>query len=463
MCVCGSTGFHAIDVFSQLFIFSVRLEVRGIAWYAIKCCNAACKVFACVAVDEWNCVLPNRAAFSWIEKLIFCVFFSFSAPFLFHRFWYISLVACYRNTTTCTWHHFDASKFHAHDGTKSNSKFNDFAINYDIHLVNGNPNQSSSNPLAFQFSFDQQNILEMNLIFFFVYLILVPMQIYAVRIQKHPVTKLFTLSLILEFVSLVFILSYYIRYAASGVGNESIKTTGDILDILSRVCVIRTTHQHTNNSHEFIHFSRFVFLFICRQRSCWYCCCWPKDGLSHDSRSQNRDGFYWCPFGYRIVLFMWCYTCGIELVFSNSDWYRLTLIELDPVLFGTWRNVIGFFFHFHFQTEVDVISDIDEYQTWPGWLVLASRSSIMLWFLWELRNTMKYEHSTRKLDFLLHFGASSLVWFIYLPVVAIVALQVNALWRYKLLLGKYEHKLSHRMPCSMQRIAMSAQRFHKLT
>lgn len=49
---------------------------------------------------------------------------------------------------------------------------------------------------------------------------------------------------------------------------------------------------------------------------------------------------------------------------------------------------------------------------------------------------MKYEHSTRKLDFLLHFGASSLVWFIYLPVVAIVALQVNALWRYKLLLGK---------------------------
>lgn len=65
------------------------------------------------------------------------------------------------------------------------------------------------------------------------------------------------------------------------------------------------------------------------------------------------------------------------------------------------------------------------------------RSSIMLWFLWELRNTMKYEHSTRKLDFLLHFGASSLVWFIYLPIVAIVASQVSPLWRYKLLLGTY--------------------------
>lgn len=59
----------------------------------------------------------------------------------------------------------------------------------------------------------------------------------------------------------------------------------------------------------------------------------------------------------------------------------------------------------------------------------------MMWFLWELRNTMKYEHSTKKLDFLLHFGASSLVWFIYLPIVAIVALQVSPMWRYKLLLG----------------------------
>lgn len=63
------------------------------------------------------------------------------------------------------------------------------------------------------------------------------------------------------------------------------------------------------------------------------------------------------------------------------------------------------------------------------------RSSIMLWFLWELRNTMKYEHSSKKLDFLLHFGASSLVWFIYLPIVAIIATQVSPLWRYKLLLG----------------------------
>ncbi|XP_045134656.1 uncharacterized protein LOC123518106 isoform X2 [Portunus trituberculatus] len=87
------------------------------------------------------------------------------------------------------------------------------------------------------------------------------------------------------------------------------------------------------------------------------------------------------------------------------------------------------------QTEVDVVQDIDEYQTWPGWLTLGLRVLIMVWFLGELRHTMTYEHNTNKLNFFLHFGAATLVWFIYLPVVALIALQVSPLWRYKLLLG----------------------------
>lgn len=168
-----------------------------------------------------------------------CIFLKCLIFFIL-RFWYISLVACYRNTTTCTWHYYDVNKFrqfanNSGGATTTTANEGTYEITYDIHLVNGNPNQSASNPLTFHFSFDQQNILEMNLIFFFVYLMLVPMQIYAVRIQKHPVTKLFTMSLILEFVSLIFILSFYARYAVGGVGNETFKTTGDILDILSRV------------------------------------------------------------------------------------------------------------------------------------------------------------------------------------------------------------------------------------
>ncbi|KFM77745.1 hypothetical protein X975_04531, partial [Stegodyphus mimosarum] len=59
----------------------------------------------------------------------------------------------------------------------------------------------------------------------------------------------------------------------------------------------------------------------------------------------------------------------------------------------------------------------------------------MIWFLYELRSTMLDENDRAKLRFYVHFGAGILVWFVYLPVVALIALQISALWRAKLLLG----------------------------
>ena len=138
------------------------------------------------------------------------------------------MVACYQNQTTCQWHHYDYRKFHSHPPE----------LEYDIQLVNGNPNRQSAsffNPLLFHFSFDQQNTLEMYLIFFVIYLVMVPLQIYAVRLQKHPVTRLFTISLLLEFISVCLLLTHTVRYAMNGVGNENLAITGDIFDIFSRV------------------------------------------------------------------------------------------------------------------------------------------------------------------------------------------------------------------------------------
>uniref|UniRef100_A0A6B2E761 Putative conserved secreted protein n=1 Tax=Phlebotomus kandelakii TaxID=1109342 RepID=A0A6B2E761_9DIPT len=275
------------------------------------------------------------------------------------RFWYVSMVACYRNATTCRWHHFDPNKFglvHAPE------------INYDIHLVNGNPNQSAYIPLTLHFSFDRQNTLEMYLIFLVVYLVLVPMQVHAMRRQSHPVTRLFTISLLLEFASLCLILVHMMRFAMNGVGNENFATAGEIFDIFSRTLFM------------------LILLLLAK-------------GWAVTRQQISRTGWI-------ILMTIWIPYCALN------------------VMLYVWNR-----------TEVDIISDVDEYQTWPGWIVLVCRSSMMLWFLWELRSTMRYEHSTKKLDFLLHFGASSLVWFIYLPVVALVALQVSPLWRYKLLLG----------------------------
>lgn len=80
-----------------------------------------------------------------------------------------------------------------------------------------------------------QDTLELYLVFFLCYLILVPLQLYAVVRQHHPVTRLFTVSLVLEFAALFIILIHTVKFSLDGVGVHKLSVLGDILDILSRV------------------------------------------------------------------------------------------------------------------------------------------------------------------------------------------------------------------------------------
>lgn len=77
--------------------------------------------------------------------------------------------------------------------------------------------------------------MELYLLFFVIYALLVPVQIYAVTHQSHPVTKLFTTSLLLEFFGVSLNLLSTLKFAIDGEGYPRIAVVGDILDILSRV------------------------------------------------------------------------------------------------------------------------------------------------------------------------------------------------------------------------------------
>lgn len=126
------------------------------------------------------------------------------------------------------------------------------------------------------------------------------------------------------------------------------------------------------------------------------------------------------------------------LIVKGWNITRQTLpLQAWLVLLSVWcgystANVALFIWN---QMDVDLISDIDEWQTWPGCLILSFRILIMLWFLWELRETFKFEHGEKKTKFYLHFGAGFLVWFVYLPLVTIVCKELSALWRYKTILS----------------------------
>ena len=89
------------------------------------------------------------------------------------------------------------------------------------------------------------------------------------------------------------------------------------------------------------------------------------------------------------------------------------------------------------QVEIDnIISNTDEWQTWPGYATLAFRLIVMVWFLVELRRTYHHSHQDN-VNFIQHFGAFFLMWFIYLPVLALISTQVSPLWRYKTILSRW--------------------------
>ena len=63
---------------------------------------------------------------------------------------------------------------------------------------------------------------------------------------------------------------------------------------------------------------------------------------------------------------------------------------------GRFTQFINFFF-FIFQTEVDVIEDIEKYQTIPGGITLCLRILVMICFVIALRETMMHEYNPDKL------------------------------------------------------------------
>uniref|UniRef100_L7LZE7 Putative rhodopsin-like gpcr transmembrane domain protein n=1 Tax=Rhipicephalus pulchellus TaxID=72859 RepID=L7LZE7_RHIPC len=269
------------------------------------------------------------------------------------RFWYVSMVSCYREGKgkDCKW---------------KDSVDEDIEIAYDIWLVNGNPAAPSHNIFEYQFSFEQQGSLERVLLFFLLYLVLAGLQVYAVMRQKHLVTRLFTAALTLQLLSFLWTITHLAIFAMDGDGVPSLGIVGDVSYMLSQ--------------------SLFMLLLLLLAKG-W---------------AITRTELTWKP-----VLFC------IWLVYSCIQ-----------ILLYVWN-----------MTEVDVIEEIDEYQTYPGWISLCFRLVVTAWFLTELRSTMMDENDHRKLRFYLHFGAGLLCWFVYLPVVALIALQVSALWRQKFILG----------------------------
>ena len=117
------------------------------------------------------------------------------------RFWYISIVACKRNLSTCNWEFVE--------------KFPN--LEYDIFVVNGNPESKLHKSIfKYEFSSDKQDLYQVYLVVMLIYTILTPLQIHAAIKQEHPITKMLAGGLIAQFVALLCINIHFTLVAFTG-------------------------------------------------------------------------------------------------------------------------------------------------------------------------------------------------------------------------------------------------------
>ena len=106
-------------------------------------------------------------------------------------------------------------------------------IDYDIWLVNGDPQRKNFNPFEHQFSFEMHDIVEIYLTFFILYSFLVPIQMYAFRKQDHVIPKLLTTSIMLEYMGILCSCIHYIKFAFDGRGVEALRVFGNLMNTLA--------------------------------------------------------------------------------------------------------------------------------------------------------------------------------------------------------------------------------------
>jgi len=271
------------------------------------------------------------------------------------RFWFLSMVACQR-VSPCHW---EISR--QKEATQ---------VRYSVWLVNGSPDSKHLNPFEHQFSFDEQDVIEIYLSFLLAYIVLLPIQTWAHGRQTgyHLLPRVLTIAIGFELGGIFLNLVHYLKFASDGVPVDPVRITGNLLDSFGQSCLM------------------LVLILVAR--------------------------------GQRIS------------ARPPSDWNASTLVfvawafasVLYAILFA-WNLV-----------EEDEINDIDQWSTWPGYLALALRMIIAIWFIYDLTRTFTVETCEKRMHLYLHVGAGFLVWFVYLPIVALVCSHISALNRFKTIL-----------------------------
>uniref|UniRef100_A0A1I7ZVI5 GpcrRhopsn4 domain-containing protein n=1 Tax=Steinernema glaseri TaxID=37863 RepID=A0A1I7ZVI5_9BILA len=255
----------------------------------------------------------------------------------------------------------------------TNSQFTD-TISYDLWLTNGNPvTEGAYDQFTKQFSFDEQNLAEIYFVALMLYIILVIFQVKAVALIRQSVVP-----------ARIRLLSWIIALKTVGLTLQSLN-----LLVFSWDGVGVSFAKFSGEVLRVIAICLLCLLLILLARG------WSLS--DYDSSACNKP-----------TLIFWGILTGVQVVvFTYNFIYAHSIVE----------------------------EEIDIFRSWPGYVVLVTRIIQAMWFLSSVRLSINRELNEERAVFLAHFGAASLVWFVYLSALGVIASFISLLWRFKIILG----------------------------
>ncbi|BHF71925.1 hypothetical protein SprV_0401498600 [Sparganum proliferum] len=397
------------------------------------------------------------------------------------RYWYLSLIACFHNETTCEWET-SALPRPGSQSAESRLACNDtslslvnattslvspqkqlclpMTIDYDIWLVNGVPSLQDYYRFEHQFSFEDHDIFEMYLVFCLLYLFLSVIFHFKYKGEYEPLAVLLFAHIWLSFASAALHTIHFAIFSFDGHGVPALLFLGGLVGSCSEALLLILLLTTADVGFpifpaELAHFERKVRRYRKRQYQRVHSVL-GEDGDRRKkippnvaatwtaSRTKNVD--------FRAALAQSTSTADLMTV-SSFNPYDRTLEDQETVLCGCIKCTasksrkmvylvvmlvvflsVELGLYVWALVDQDRVLDITVWNTTPGRLWVAARLAITFWFLYILRNSneAKFNGVVEPL----HFAASFLLWLLSLPVTVFLAeTSMSPLWRKKTVIG----------------------------
>jgi hypothetical protein len=332
------------------------------------------------------------------------------------KFLYLSIVSCQRDNQTCSW--------------VSSEESNDYEITYSIYLTNGHPNVKSLNRFEHQFTYELHDVFEIYLFSMFIYLFILPFILYRLYYNFHFFYLLLASNVTIEILSRIMFCIHNLAFSFNGIGVKFFDYLGWLLEILA-VCILililLLIAKGYTITTKYIRFKNKFFIYWCLLSTfsiiSHMIALYTFNIIFHVNYYETRAGYV--ELTIRIIFMIW-FLKELKRTFSYINSIRTeNSHKNNKQNNGCTESLL------EQQNEENNCSQKNK--------VLfnnhtSSGDDVNIEFVSTITNSLL--NSNRLNLFYLHFGACSLVWFIYLPILVLLSILVlTDLFRFRLMLS----------------------------